>query len=152
VLLTFLNSKGEYVMSKIIFIALIAMFTTNAKASLLVNCKTNEGSVTTELQLEGAVGYVIVRKGAKLAYSSYINMSTYSEKWKSITVDATESTAQELNGVKIYFDMNRNTTSAAIRPYGQTTNKLFPESEGITVVGMTCDQSYEDIKKEVSDN
>jgi hypothetical protein len=135
---------------KILFTVVALLVSINAKASLHINCKTNQSNVTTEIQLQGASSSVFVKKDGELAYFNYLTYS-YSEVWKSITLVATQSNGQELNGVKIYFDFNNGkTSSAAIRPYGLLTNRLFPGSEGITLVGMTCDQSYEAIKNEVN--
>jgi hypothetical protein len=134
---------------KSIFVIIALFFCFQAEASLNVQCKTSEENVTAEIQFKGAKGQIFVKKAGVLAYFNYLE-ATYSEKWKSVTVNATQSNGEVLNGVKIYFDMHRGSTTSAIRPYGLTTEKLFPGSEGIVVYGMTCDQDYNAIIKEIS--
>lgn len=135
-------------MFKFILVSLTVFGTSlSANAALTVSCKTQ--NISTQLQFDGSMVHLTVYKNKTLVHSQY-GYATFNEKWNSIAVDGTTKTSEETTGVKIYFESSRTENKlASIRPYGSTAETLFPGNEGIIVVGMTCDQSYQAILSEV---
>lgn len=127
----------------------VSLLSLSAHAALVVNCKTKQDNVSAQLTFEGSSVFVQVAKNKAIVLSTQ-GGAIYDEKWNSITADVTSQTPEELNGVKIYFESSRHeNNSASIRPFGSTTDTLFPGTEGTIVVGMTCDQPYSAISNEV---
>ncbi|MES2768796.1 MAG: hypothetical protein V4596_06580 [Bdellovibrionota bacterium] len=127
----------------------VSLLSLSANASLIVNCKTKQDNVSAQLQFEGSSVYIQVAKNKALTHTTQ-GIAIFNQKWNSITADGTSQTSDELKGVKIYFESSRHQNiSASIRPYGSTSEILYPGTEGIIVVGMTCDQPYSAIYSEV---
>lgn len=124
----------------------VLFFAMAAHAELTVNCATSDKDITSQLYFNGSDVKVSVLKNKAQVYSKE-GHATYSDKWNTVTADATGQTVTGLYGVKIYFALARN--NASIRPYGLTQEDLYPGSEGIMVTGMTCDKDYQTILNEV---
>lgn len=137
-------------MSKFIFVSLFFLGAPLiANASLLVNCVA-KGNISAQLMIEGSSVKVQVSKNKALVHTAN-GGAIFNEKWNSITIDGTNQTETELNGVKIYFESSRTENkNASIRPYGSTSELLFPGNPNtIVVVGLTCNQSFQTIQNEV---
>lgn len=123
-----------------------------AKASLVVTCVTKQDNILTQLKFQGKNVSIQVTKNKSIVHKSQ-GTASYNDTWNSIAVDGTVQTANELKGVKVYFESARYKNDAAsIRPYGSTIQSLYPGTEGVTVAGMMCDQTYQSILNEVNNN
>jgi len=130
----------------------VSLISLSSNAALLVNCKAKSGNISAQLNFNGSSVAVKVSKNKNLVYSTQA-YSTFNEKWNSITVDGTSQIQDQTAGVKIYFESARTQNeAAAIRPYGLTSQALYPGQEGIIVSGMVCNQSYQSIYNEVNNN
>ena len=137
-------------MSKfILIIAGFSLISLSANASLVVTCVTKQDNITTQLKFEGKSVFVQVTKNKTHIHTTQ-GSASYNDSWNSIAVDGTVQTSTELKGIKVYFEASRyKNDAAAIRPYGSTIESLFPGTEGVTVAGMMCDQTYQAIQNEV---
>ena len=132
---------------KSIFVIIAILFSIQANAVIGIYCQSPNKDLDVAILLKKNLADVQVIKSGKILFES-TGFASYNELWNSITLDATVNTELGLDGIKVYFEYARN-VSSAIRPYGATTQKLFPGTEGITVQGIHCNQKFEDIKQEI---
>ena len=141
------------IMTKFIFASLLIFaMPLTAKASLFVTCVTKQDNITAQLKFEGKNVSLQVTKNKTLVHSTK-GSASYNDTWNSVVVDGTVQTSKQLKGIKVYFEASRyKNDAAAIRPYGSTIHSLYPGTEGVTVAGMMCNQTFQAIQNEVNNN